>query len=103
MSLGVCSRSKDVLEPRIKPQWFVDCREMATRAVDAVKSGELEIFPKMFEVNWFRWMENTTDWCISRQLWWGHQVPAYLVHIKVDFVVCFVFCFLTGFFVKGPT
>jgi valyl-tRNA synthetase len=82
MSLGVCSRSKDVLEPLIKPQWFIDCREMAAKATEAVKSGELEIFPKMFEINWYRWMENTTDWCISRQLWWGHRVPAYLCTVK---------------------
>lgn len=82
MSLGICSRSKDVLEPLIKPQWFVECREMAEKAAEAVKSGEMEIFPKMFEANWYRWMEATTDWCISRQLWWGHRVPAYLVFIK---------------------
>lgn len=82
MSLGVCSRSQDVLEPLIKPQWFVDCTEMAAKATEAVKKGDLEIFPKMFEINWFRWMENTSDWCVSRQLWWGHRIPAYLVHLK---------------------
>lgn len=82
MALGICSRSKDVIEARIKPQWFIDCREMAAKATEAVKSGEMQIFPKMFEINWFRWMENTTDWCISRQLWWGHRIPAYLVHLK---------------------
>lgn len=82
MTLGICSRSKDVLEPLIKPQWFVDCREMARKATEAVQTGELEIYPKYFEADWYRWMENTEDWCISRQLWWGHRIPAYLIHLK---------------------
>lgn len=82
MSLGMCSRSKDVIEFLVKPQWFVDCKEMAAKASEAVRSGELKIHPSSFEITWQRWMENTGDWCISRQLWWGHRIPAYLVHIK---------------------
>ncbi|KAK8402179.1 hypothetical protein O3P69_001346 [Scylla paramamosain] len=79
MVVPICSRSKDVIEPMIKPQWYVKCGAMAQKAVEAVKSGELEIIPKMHEKTWYHWMEEIRDWCISRQLWWGHQIPAYFV------------------------
>lgn len=79
MILPVCSRSKDIIEFLLRPQWFLKCDEMAARAVNAVKSGELKIIPQNFENEWFRWLENCRDWCISRQLWWGHQIPAYKV------------------------
>nr|XP_027210399.1 valine--tRNA ligase-like isoform X1 [Penaeus vannamei] len=82
MVVPVCSRSKDIIEPMIKPQWYVKCLDMAAKAVEAVKSGELEIIPKMHEKTWFHWMEEMRDWCISRQLWWGHQIPAYFVEIE---------------------
>ena len=82
MRLGLCSRSKDVVEPLLKPQWWVDCKEMASRAVNAVRSGELEIIPSSQETIWYHWLENIRDWCISRQLWWGHRIPAY--HITVE-------------------
>lgn len=55
---------------------------MAQRAVQAVKSGKLEIIPKMHEKTWYHWMEEIRDWCISRQLWWGHQIPAYFVSFE---------------------
>ncbi|KAL6761966.1 tRNA synthetases class I-domain-containing protein [Haematococcus lacustris] len=82
MRLGLCSRSKDVIEPVLKPQWWVKCDVMAARSCEAVRTGELEILPKEFEAVWFRWLENIRDWCISRQLWWGHRIPAYYIHLE---------------------
>uniref|UniRef100_A0A182JU20 valine--tRNA ligase n=1 Tax=Anopheles christyi TaxID=43041 RepID=A0A182JU20_9DIPT len=79
MLLPLCSRSKDVVELLLRPQWFVRCREMAQRAMTAVREDKLQIVPKTFEREWFRWLENCHDWCISRQLWWGHRIPAYRV------------------------
>ena len=79
MRLGLCSRSKDVIEPILKPQWWVNCKEMAAEGCRAVREGGLEIIPQDFEATWFRWLENIRDWCISRQLWWGHRIPAYYV------------------------
>jgi valyl-tRNA synthetase len=66
----------------MKPQWWVNCQGMAAAAIDAVKSGQIEIIPKSAERDWFLWLEKIQDWCISRQLWWGHRVPAYFVEIK---------------------
>jgi valyl-tRNA synthetase len=80
MRLGLCSRSKDVIEPMLKPQWWVNCGDMAKDACDAVRDGRLEILPKEQEATWFRWLENIRDWCISRQLWWGHRIPAFYVN-----------------------
>ncbi|XP_057657718.1 probable valine--tRNA ligase, cytoplasmic isoform X2 [Diorhabda carinulata] len=77
MSIPICSRTKDVIEYLIRPQWFVDCKSMAAEAVRTVKEGRLSIEPKSLEKTWFAWLENIRDWCISRQLWWGHRVPAY--------------------------
>lgn len=79
MRLGICSRSKDVIEPVLKPQWWVNCSDMAADACDLVRKKELEIIPEEYEATWFRWMENIRDWCISRQLWWGHRIPAYYI------------------------
>merc|ERR1719399_1502185 len=79
MRLGLCSRSKDVIEPMLKPQWWVNCKEMAAEGCRAVREGGLEIIPQDFEATWFRWLENIRDWCISRQLWWGHRIPAYYI------------------------
>ncbi|CAM6095914.1 unnamed protein product [Calypogeia fissa] len=84
MRLGVCSRTNDVIEPMIKPQWYVRCDGMAKEACAAVRSGEMEIIPKQWEDTWFRWLENIRDWCISRQLWWGHRVPAWYVTLEND-------------------
>ncbi|KAJ7957264.1 Valine--tRNA ligase [Quillaja saponaria] len=87
MRLGVCSRSNDVVEPLIKPQWYVNCNNMAKQALDAVideKNTLLEIIPKQYSADWKRWLENIRDWCISRQLWWGHQIPAWYVAFEDD-------------------
>ncbi len=65
------------MEPLITPQWYVKCDGMAKRSVDAVKNGDLKIIPKDHEKTWFHWLENIRDWCVSRQLWWGHQIPAW--------------------------
>ena len=82
MRLGLCSRSKDVIEPMLKPQWWVACDKIAAEACEASRSKELEILPNFMEPTWFRWLENIRDWCISRQLWWGHRIPAYYVKFE---------------------
>ncbi|KAG2218972.1 hypothetical protein INT45_008396 [Circinella minor] len=82
MTVPVCSKSGDIIEPIMKPQWWVNCKSMAEDAIKVVKNGELKIAPKVSEADWFRWMGNIQDWCISRQLWWGHRVPAYYVRFE---------------------
>lgn len=83
MRLGICSRSSDVIEPLLKPQWWVDCKEMAAQSVEAVRSGELRLLPPHpYQKIWYHWLENIQDWCVSRQLWWGHRVPAYFITRK---------------------
>ncbi|CAG8513516.1 9429_t:CDS:10 [Paraglomus occultum] len=82
MDIPFCSRSKDVIEPLLKPQWWVNCKGMAQDAIDAVRSGSITIRPSTSKDEWFRWLENIRDWCISRQLWWGHRIPAYFVKIE---------------------
>ena len=94
MVVPTCSRSKDIVEPLIKPQWYVKCMKMAEEATAAVKSKDLKIIPEMFEKTWYSWMDGMRDWCISRQLWWGHRIPAY--YVKID--VSFSFVFLVGIF-----
>ena len=81
MTVPICERSKDVIEPIIKPQWFMSMREMAENAAKVVRDGEIKIRPEVHERNFLRWMEGIQDWCLSRQLWWGHQVPAYFVQL----------------------
>ena len=80
--LPMCSRSKDIIEPLLKSQWYVNCKEMSERAVKVVKEKTLKIVPDFHEQTWFHWMEDCHDWCISRQLWWGHRIPAY--HVKFE-------------------
>ena len=80
--LPICSRSKDVIEPMLKSQWYVNCKEMSARAVRAVREKTLKIIPDFHEQVWFKWLEDCHDWCISRQLWWGHRIPAYHIKIK---------------------
>jgi valyl-tRNA synthetase len=82
LAIGKCSRSGDIIEPMLKPQWYVDCKEAAATAVQKVRSEELKIYPEREKDTWYRWLENIQDWCISRQLWWGHRIPAYFVTIK---------------------
>ena len=77
MRLAICSRSGDILEPMITPQWYVNCSDMARRACEAVRDGSLSIVPEEHTKTWFYWLENIKDWCVSRQLWWGHQIPAW--------------------------
>ena len=86
INLPICSRTGDLVEPMLKPQWFVSCETLAQKACDVVRSGELEIIPAQFEKTWFSWMENLNDWCISRQLWWGHRIPAYAITINGESV-----------------
>ena len=82
MKIAICSRSKDIIEPLLRPQWYVRTAEISKRMVEVVKNKELKITPVEFEKVWFEWLENPRDWCISRQLWWGHRIPAYLIKIK---------------------
>uniref|UniRef100_A0A3Q3DKD1 valine--tRNA ligase n=1 Tax=Hippocampus comes TaxID=109280 RepID=A0A3Q3DKD1_HIPCM len=79
MTLPICSRSGDVIEPLLKKQWFVRCYGMAQKAIQAVEDGHLQITPHFYTKTWKNWLSNISDWCISRQLWWGHQIPAYRV------------------------
>jgi len=77
--LGRGQRSGAVIEPRISPQWFCDMEDMARQATEAVRSGAVRIVPERFEKTWFHWLDNIRDWCISRQLVWGHQIPVWYV------------------------
>ncbi|USW54204.1 Putative aminoacyl-tRNA synthetase, class I, valine-tRNA ligase [Septoria linicola] len=81
MQIPLCSKSKDVIEPVMKPQWWMHMKPLADPAIEAVKSGEIKLRPAQSEATYYRWMENIDDWCLSRQLWWGHQVPAYYVKL----------------------
>mmetsp|Transcript_63371 Transcript_63371/g.136300 ORF Transcript_63371/g.136300 Transcript_63371/m.136300 type:complete len:1062 (+) Transcript_63371:169-3354(+) len=79
MRLGLCSRSKDIIEPYLKPQWWMNCQDLAAKSVKALREGDLKIKPEMHHQTWYHWLENIQEWCISRQLWWGHRIPAYKV------------------------
>ena len=76
-NVGTCERCKTKIEPRISEQWFVKMKELAEPAIKAVKENDVKFIPKRYEKTYFNWMENIQDWCISRQLWWGHRIPAY--------------------------
>ncbi|MCI9126752.1 MAG: valine--tRNA ligase [Eubacterium sp.] len=76
-SVGTHDRCKSTVEPMIKPQWFVAMEELAKPAMEAVKNGDLKLIPERMNKTYFNWLENIRDWCISRQLWWGHRIPAY--------------------------
>lgn len=82
MTIPTCSRSGDIIEPLLKPQWWVAQGDMAKDAIKAVRDGQIVINPKTSENEYFRWLENLQDWCISRQLWWGHRCPVYFVKIE---------------------
>ena len=76
-NVGIHDRCKTTVEPLVKPQWFVKMDEMAKPALEAVKNGELKLVPDRMDKTYYNWLENIRDWCISRQLWWGHRIPAY--------------------------
>ena len=87
-NVGKCERCKTTIEPRISEQWFVKMKELAEPAIKAVRNDDVKFVPKRYEKTYFNWMENIQDWCISRQLWWGHRIPAYYCeecgHINVS-------------------
>ena len=87
-NVGKCYRCHNVVEPRISEQWFVRMKKLAEPAIKAVKENDIKFVPKRYEKTYFNWMENIQDWCISRQLWWGHRIPAYYCddcgHINVS-------------------
>jgi valyl-tRNA synthetase len=76
-NIGHCDRCKTVVEPRLSTQWFVKIQPLADKAIAAVKDGHIQFTPEMYKKTYLNWMENIYDWCISRQLWWGHRIPAW--------------------------
>jgi valyl-tRNA synthetase len=87
-NVAKCERCKNTIEPKISEQWFVSMKELAKRAADSVRNEEARFVPKKYEKQYFNWLDHIQDWCISRQLWWGHQIPAYYCekcgHINVE-------------------
>ena len=76
-NVGTCYRCSTTVEPRVSTQWFVKMKPLAQPAIDAVKNGDTKFVPERFDKIYFHWLENIKDWCISRQIWWGHQIPAF--------------------------
>ena len=76
-NVAKCERCKNTLEPKVSEQWFVAMKDLAKKAADSVRKGEVNFVPKKYEKQYFNWLDNIQDWCISRQLWWGHRIPAY--------------------------
>ncbi|XP_048263293.1 valine--tRNA ligase, mitochondrial isoform X2 [Bombus terrestris] len=89
MYVPLCSRSHDVIEYLLKEQWFIKCESMAQKALQAVEQGHLKIIPNTYEKPWYDYLNNNRDWCISRQIWWGHSIPAYYVTVegKTEWVI----------------
>jgi valyl-tRNA synthetase len=77
LSIGKCERCGTVIEPRLSEQWFIKIKPLAERAREAVASGEITIVPENYRTIYLNWMDNIHDWCVSRQLWWGHRIPAW--------------------------
>ena len=86
-NVGKCQRCNTTIEPLLSEQWFVKMAPLAKEAIAAVKDGRIEFIPERWEKNYLGWMENIRDWCISRQLWWGHQIPAYYHKVTGEMVV----------------
>ena len=76
-NVGKCERCKNTIEPKVSEQWFVAMKDLAKKAADSVRNSEVRFVPKKYEKQYFNWLDNIQDWCISRQLWWGHRIPAY--------------------------
>ena len=76
-NVGCCYRCGEIVEPMTSPQWFVKMKPLAQPAIDCVRDGRIQFVPERFSKTYYNWMENVHDWCISRQLWWGHQIPAW--------------------------
>ena len=94
-NVGTCYRCHTTVEPRVSKQWFVKMKELAAPAIEAVKKGDTKFVPEHFDKTYFHWLEGIKDWCISRQLWWGHRIPAFycdccgeMVVTKEDSAVC---------------
>jgi valyl-tRNA synthetase len=94
-NVGHCDRCKTVVEPRLSTQWFVKIQPLADRAIEAVRQGHIKFTPEQYAKTYFEWMRNLHDWCISRQLWWGHRIPAWhcascrkITVARVDPVAC---------------
>ncbi|OBZ88679.1 Valine--tRNA ligase [Choanephora cucurbitarum] len=79
MRIAICSRSGDIIEPLLQPQWYIKCKELADISKKQVENDQMAIVPNHFTQDWNRWLDNIQDWCISRQLWWGHEIPAYRI------------------------
>ena len=79
-NVGCCYRCSSTVEPRVSMQWFVKTKPLAEKAVEAVQTGKIKLIPKQWENTFFEWMNNIRDWCISRQIWWGHRIPAWHCH-----------------------
>ncbi|KAI0482352.1 tRNA synthetases class I-domain-containing protein [Xylariaceae sp. FL0804] len=82
MKVPLCEKSKDIIEPRMKPQWWMRMKELAEPAIQVVKEGKIKIKPESAEKNYYHWLEDINDWCLSRQLWWGHQCPVYFAQVE---------------------
>ncbi len=87
-NVGTCYRCGTTVEPRVSKQWFVKMKPLSIPAIDAVKNGETKFVPQRFEKIYFHWLENIRDWCISRQLWWGHRIPAWYCADCGEITVC---------------
>ena len=82
MILQSCSKTGDIIEPLIKPQWWINCKEVAQKGLEDVENGTLKIVPEFHKQTWQNFLGNIREWCVSRQLWWGHRCPAYLVKVE---------------------
>eukprot|EP01059_Diplonema_ambulator_P035675 TRINITY_DN8501_c0_g1_i1.p1 TRINITY_DN8501_c0_g1~~TRINITY_DN8501_c0_g1_i1.p1 ORF type:complete len:1052 (+),score=443.31 TRINITY_DN8501_c0_g1_i1:270-3425(+) len=94
MKIGTCQRTGDIIEPYLMPQWFVNCGDSAARALQLEQADVLKLIPKRYGKIWYHWLNDIKPWCISRQLWWGHRIPAY--ECFVDGTPCAVDAWVSG-------